>query len=115
MPPQAAALFSRQQLENNRFLKQSLIDMSSTSALLHLVRSADLKKYHQTPLDLTNNNNNNINNTGTNNGTGNKKESKDCCSSQEVTAILNWTVDEVCRFVSSIDLCKEYAEVCHLK
>ncbi|CAG7670267.1 unnamed protein product [Allacma fusca] len=105
--PQPATIFSRQQLENNRFLKQSLIDMSSTTALLHLVRSADLKKYHQTPLDLTNNNNNNSIN---NNSTSNSKKDSNCCSSQEVTAILNWSVDDVCRFVSTIDLCKEYAE-----
>lgn len=27
--------------------------------------------------------------------------------------MISWSVDEVCRFVSNIDLCKDYVEVIH--
>lgn len=108
-----------------------LIDMSSTQALLAMMRTAkeselqgllkNVKRQEtSSPLDLsaaappakrarTKTTAGATSNGANLNLTNHRRDQSESPRLQE--DILSWTVDDVCNFVSSIDICAEYAQV----
>lgn len=114
-----------------------LMDMSSTQALLSMVRSANLEQYlkvKQGPLDLSaaapqpppaKKNRSELKSVSpkppprsASSGSASSAPGHGCpslCTERpcEGQAVSHWTVDDVCSFVASIDICAEYAQVGH--
>jgi hypothetical protein len=112
-----------------------LMDMSSTQALLSMVRSANLEQYlkvKQGPLDLSaaapqpppaKKNRSELKSVSpkppprsASSGSASSAPGHGCpslCTERpcEGQAVAHWTVDDVCTFVASIDICAEYAQV----
>lgn len=104
-----------------------LIDMSSTQALLAMMRTAkeselqgllkNVKRQEtSSPLDLSaaapppsKRARTKASSGSNNNPTNHKRDQSESPRLQE--DISNWTVDDVCNFVSGIDICAEYAQV----
>ncbi|XP_035705368.1 polyhomeotic-like protein 1 isoform X3 [Folsomia candida] len=152
-PAAAAALLnlSCSQIPSSLFGdKEKFMDMSSTSTLLSMVRSASAaaannleslkansssqshhNKRPNSPLDLSSRDTPNtpppVKKSKQRNpldamtlksaNAANTSISSPCLSScstgctEEAQTMISWSVDEVCRFVSNIDLCKDYVEV----